>query len=158
MEPFDYFDEMGACKRLFLQEYSEPTTNGLRILVAEGKISPQAVPISVAGQSLGEGFPVRIEADSVRFELVWDEYIVYQMVNELYAEPPEELNEGLVNHLVRVYDSSNLLRYAKSTTNTSDDYPGKALHYEIVCEHHVVDVISHIRPRCRRIGPRLQIN
>jgi hypothetical protein len=158
MEPFDYFDEMGACKSLFLLESSEPATNSLRILVAEGKVSPQAVPIKVAGQSMGEGFPIRIEPDSAKFELVWGEYILYQMVNECYGGSPEDSKDGVVNNLVRVYESSNLLRYVKSSTNTCDEYPGRAVYYEIVCEQHVVDVISHVRPRCLRIGPAMQIN
>jgi hypothetical protein len=158
MRPFDYFDEMGACKSFFLLEYSEPATNSLRILVVEAKVSPQAVPINFGGRSMGEGFPVRIEPDSAKFELVWDLYILYQIVNESYGGSPEDSKEGVVSNLVRVYKSSNLLRYVKSSIVASDEYPGKAVHYEIVCEQHVVDVICHVRPKCRRIGPALQIN
>ena len=158
MEPFDCFDEMGACKSFFLLECNEPTTNSLRIVVVEAKVSEQAVPITFAGQPMGEGFPVRIEVDSAKFELIWDLYILYQLVNESYAGPPEDPGQGVVSNLVRVYESSNLLGYVKSSTIASDEYPGKALHYEIVCEQHVVDVISHVRPRCRRIDSAIQIN
>lgn len=102
MEPFDYFDEMGACKSFFLLEHSEPETNSLRILVVEGKASSQPVPIKIAGQSMGEGFPIRIEPDSAKFELIWEQYILYQMVNESYGWSGDDPKEGLVSNLVRI--------------------------------------------------------
>ena len=157
MEPFEYFEELNDCRYVFLEELSEPETNVLRIRVAEGRPSKVAVPIEVAGQSLGNGFPVEIDSTSARYELVWNSYVLYQITNESFGRR-EISQDGSLGHAASVYRSSSVLNYVVCSSNASDEYPGKLVHFRVVCEHHIVDVISTDRPECRRIGPKLQVN
>jgi len=157
MEPFDYFDELSRCRHLFLDELLEPETNTLRIRVIEGRASNVAVPIEVAGQSLGEGFPVQIDANSVRYEITWNSYVLYQVMNESFGRQ-EVSKDGIVGNSASVYNSSSLLDYVFRSSNASHEYPGKLQHFSIVCSDHVIDVVTTDRPTCRRIGPKLQVH
>jgi hypothetical protein len=157
MEPFDYFEELNSCEHLFLEELIEPGTNSLRIQVIEGRTSKVAIPIEVAAQSLGDGFPVKIDSNSVRYEMTWNSYVLYQVINESFARQ-EDSEDGILGNSACVYRSSNLLGHVLRSSNASDEYPGKLLHFRILCADHVIDVVSTDRPECRRIGPTLCVN
>jgi hypothetical protein len=157
METFEHFDELSRCQHLFLDELLEPQTNILRILLIEGKPSRVAVPIEVAGQSLGEGFPVEVDTNSPKFELTWNSYVLYQVMNESFGQQ-ETSKDGVVGTSASIYRSSSLLDYVFRRSNASDEFPGKLLHFKIVCADHVVDVISRDRPECRRVGPKLRMH
>ena len=156
MEPFDYFEELSSCRHLFLEELGEPETNMFRIRVAEGKASKEAVPIEVAGQSLGEEFPIKIDASSARFELTWNSYVLYQVMNELFGLK-ETSQDGVLGRSASVYRSSSLLDYVIRSSNTSHEYPGRLQHFSFICSDHLIDVVSIDKPTCRRIGPRLHV-
>jgi hypothetical protein len=157
MEPFDYFEELNNCEYLFLEELVEPETNTLRIRVIEGRASKVAVPIEVAGQSLGDGFPVKMDASSARFELTWNSYILYQVINESFGRR-EASEDGILGSSASVYRSSSLLDYVFRSSDASDEYPGKLLHFRVVCSDHVIDVISTDRPGCRMTGPKPHVH
>jgi len=157
MEPFDYFEELSGCEHLFLGELIEPGTNSLRIQVIEGRASKVAVPIEVAGQALGNGFPVKIDANSVTYVLKWNSYVLYQIINESFARQ-EDPKSAISGKSASVYRLSNLLDYVSRSSNASDEYPGRLLHFRIICADHVIDVISTDRPECMRIGPKLPVN
>lgn len=128
----------------------------MRVRVIEGRAAKTAVPIEVAGQSLGEGHPVKFDADSLRYELTWSSYVLYQVLNESFG-CEETSEDGVLGGLAGVYKTSNLLRYVFHTSNASNEYPGKLLHFRIVCADHVIDVISTVQPACRRIGPKIRV-
>ena len=157
MEPFDYFDELSSRAHLFLEELVEPEANTLKVRVVEGKTSTAAVPIEVAGQSLGEGLPVEVDDTCARYELNWSSYVLYQVTNESFGKK-EESPERILGNLACVYRSSRLLDYVARSTNASDDYPGKLAHYQIICSDHVIDVISTEPPECIKMGSKLQVN
>jgi len=157
MEPFEYFEELSRCQYLFLEDLVEPETNILRIRVIEGRASKVAVPIELARQSLGEGYPVKIDTNSVKYELTWNSYVLYQVINESFGRP-ETSGDGVLGSSASVYRSSSLQDYVFRSSNASDEYPGKLLHFKIVCADHVIDVISTDRPECRRIGPKLHVH
>ena len=58
----------------------------------------------------------------------------------------ESFSIGLPPALFRVFSWSHLLEFTKRTTNTSDEYPGVLLHYQIACLNHVIDVICTAPP------------
>ena len=150
MEPFEHFEELGNCRFLFLEQLFEPKRNTLRIQIAEGIVSKVSVPIEIAGRSFGDGFPVEKNPNSARYELYWDSYILYQVLNEMYGTV-EASAEGIVTRLARVYRASSLLDYVSRSGSVSVGDPGKLLHFQIVCADHVIDVISPEGPLCRKI-------
>lgn len=159
MESFDSLNELGACSHLFLEELIEPETNRLRIRVVEGQVSKTSIPIEVAGNSLGEGFPVKVTSASVRFELVWQSYVLYQVTNESYgAKATDQPTSAECEGAIAIYTSSRLLSQVAKTTNASDDYPGKLVHCQLICSDHIIDVVSIERPACRRISLPGRVN
>jgi len=157
METSGTLDELNACYALFLQELDEPRSNSLRTLLKEGRLSKIPVAIEVAGQSLGEGYPVEIDDTCSTFELTWESYVCYQVTNESFARG-ESAGEERVGTKARLHEKSGLLEYVLNSTNASHEYPGKLLHFEIVCADHVIDVISTTFPNCRRTSPKLRVN
>ena len=157
MEPFDYFDEIAACRYLFAEEIQELDGNRFRLLVTIGRVSNTPIEIEVAGQSLGDGLPVSVDEDSTRYEILWPSYVLHQVINESYAlrERSQEVNEHLSAY---VFEASNLLDHTLANSNATHEYPGKMLHYRLLCEDHVVDVISAERPQCRKIEQKFRIN
>ena len=150
MDPFDYFEEIAGCSYLFLEEMAEPRANQFKVRIVAGRVSSVPKAIQFAGQPLGEGFPVDFDETSPRYEVVWPSYVLYQIVNESYAQP-EDLQQLQPGRSAFIYAVSRLLDYVSCTTVASDDYPGKLIHFRLLCELHTIDVISVHRPQCRKI-------
>ena len=111
----------------------------------------------VGGANLGEGFPVELDDSCVTFQLDWNNYVLYQMLNESFGKPADasEIYEG---KLARTYSTSKLLQFVMGTTNATNEYPGKLSHYEVICVDHIVNVVCVEAPLCLKSGPspRLQ--
>jgi len=117
---------------------------------------PDAAEREVGGMIL-EGHPVEIDDATKSFEILWPSYIAYVVTNESFAldDDPPDTYEG---RRFRRYFQSRLLQQVKDNNRLSDEYPGPLLHFRIVCEHHLVDVISTQSPIVRRVNPREPIN
>ncbi len=152
----DLYTELDACKYLFLQEAREPQTNTLHMFLQEGRVSERTARREVGGMIL-EGHPVEIDDATKSFEILWPSYIAYVVTNESFAldDDPPDTYEG---RRFRRYFQSRLLQQVKDNNRLSDEYPGPLLHFRIVCEHHLVDVISTQSPTVRRVNPREPIN
>jgi len=87
MEPFDYFEELGGRRYLFLEQLAEPKRNALRIQESEGTVSEVSAPLQIGGKSLGEAFPDEINPNCAKYELTWNSYVLYQVLNEVYPRP-----------------------------------------------------------------------
>jgi hypothetical protein len=157
MEASGYLDEINACYCLFLQELVEPRANGLKLVLREGRLSKIPVAIEVAGQSLGEGYPVEIDDACSSFELIWESYVCYQVINESFGRG-ESSGETQAGEKARRFEKSGLLEYVMSSTNASHEYPGKLWHFQILCADHLIDVISTSAPTCRRTSPMLRVH
>lgn len=66
---------------------------------------------------------------------------------------PALLTEVYEGKLARRHSISKLLQLVLETTHATDEYPGKLLHLQIICEMHVIDVISVESPLCFKSGP-----
>jgi hypothetical protein len=146
------FDELNACDHLSVNEISEPHENALRLIIREGRTSNVSVPIRFTGKDFGEGFPTVIDDSCATFRLEWKNYVLYQVLNESLGMPAlsTKTYEG---KLARKYSFSKLLQFVSETTCATDEYPGKLLHLQIICEMHVIDVISVESPLCLKSGP-----
>ena len=51
----------------------------------------------------------------------------------------------------RIYSKSHFIEYMGTATFASDQYPGPMQHYEVVCENHIIDVLSTEPPAIRRV-------
>ncbi len=75
--------------------------------------------------------------------------MAYAVLNESFAKVDDyEEHKG---RYFRIYSKSHFLDFLGVATFASDDYPGKAAHYEIACLDHIVDVVSSEEPQVREL-------
>ncbi len=128
-------------RSFFLGQISEPATNRLRLLLieaeAQGPVIESVGDIDIPGR---EVLPLNQTDALVVF---WKSYVSYAVRNESYAL--EKGAPNLVNMLIE-RDTSAFRDFISSATWATDDYPGRLRHFEVICEHHVIDVISTDAP------------
>jgi hypothetical protein len=133
-----------GCSYLFLSEIQELDFNGLRVVVCEGRPTGEAEPRFVGDSVIPDCTRIEITEDSAAFEIIWENYVAYSVLNESYAAPDgEEQYEG---RRFRVYSKSRFIDYVARASFACPEYPGPSQHYGIVCENHVIDVISTVPP------------
>jgi len=127
----------------------EPKALVLRVVVAALDVvgEPQDSP-------LPDSRPISSGPASPRFELIWENYIAYAVLNESYAEPIAGVTSGALQRV----PSSPFLDYVSAATFASDDHPGPFEHYQLCCAWHVVDVASTDPPKITRLKPATSLN
>ena len=155
----DLLAEIDACQYLFLREIGEPRANSLRLLIHEARASSQAVPIEIAETQLGEGHPVESDDSCSIFEILWQNYVAYQVTNEslVHGESSGEVWSG---RIARLYTKSHFLEYVLRKTYACDEHPGPGplLHFCLICSDHIIDVVAAEAPQVRRIWPKLAVH
>ena len=53
----------------------------------------------------------------------------------------------------RIYSKSTFLDYVSRATFASEQYPGPLSHVGLICQNHIVDVVSTKSPAIRRLRP-----
>ncbi|HXJ85766.1 MAG TPA: hypothetical protein VMS18_03050 [Candidatus Binatia bacterium] len=147
----ELFSDLNSCSYLFLREAGETIEFSLRLMIEEGVALPEATPIEVCGVSLGSGHNVTSGENTRLFEVCWDSYVAYSVTNESFANGVDETDKFELGNLVRVYSKSNFLEYVRKATLASDEYPGPLQHIGIICEWHVIDVISTSLPTVKKL-------
>jgi hypothetical protein len=84
------------------------------------------------------------------FEIVWNSYVGYSVLNESYATPSDD-ERGDGNRF-RTYSKSRFMQFISQATFACDDYPGPMRHYCVGCEDHILHVVSVDPPTVRRVG------
>ena len=126
MNPIAEIDE---CRSLFLTDIQETGGNSLRLVVEEGQ--PDGT------------------RDGRVFEIVWDFYVGYSVLNETFVQAnDEEVCEG---RRFRIYSKSHFLAYMACASFASEEHPGPTRHYRVACEDHIVDVLSTAAPSVRKL-------
>jgi hypothetical protein len=146
------FPELDSCQYLFLDELCERGSNSLRVVVREARSSRKAVPVNVAGQSLGVAYPIKPDCSSSIYEITWPKYVTYQVRNETYAVA-DASDETSIGRLMKLYSASHFLEYVQRQTWAGPEFPGPLLHYCLICSDHIIDVVSDQKPGVRRLWP-----
>lgn len=78
------------------------------------------------------------------YQITFDRYISYQVLNESYSawDKKESFTMG---NLFRRYTKSNYLDYITQTTYATE-FTEQVTHYGILCLNHIIDVISEDVP------------
>lgn len=141
-----------SCSSLFLRHIGEPEDNVLRLVLHEGKVSPQGESLEIAGTKIDDLHRVYTGPDSRLIELVWRSYVAYGVTNESLA-----VEDGTTSpdsgRLLRRYAKSAFLDYVAHATLATDKYPGPYTHVEVLAENHIVDVVSTELPRLHLLSP-----
>jgi hypothetical protein len=143
--------ELDTCASLYLREIVEPAQNTLRLLVEEAMMTPEEVTVKFGGTEIANCHLVKSTANSRLFEIIWDNYVAYSVANESYSTFNE--SEDFSGRLVRLYAKSHFLEYISRATLANKEYPGPLQHVQLVCECHIVDVVSTRFPQLTQIRP-----
>jgi hypothetical protein len=149
------FAEIDSCSTLFLREIGEPQQNSLRLLIEEAFVLPGEVTVRVGGTEITGGRPIESTVNSRLFKVVWDSYVAYSVRNESYVTRAE--SEEFSGRLIRVYSKSNFLDYVSHSTFACREHPGPLQHTGLVCECHVIDVVSTMPPEISQIRSKLAV-
>lgn len=128
---------------LFLEELCETAERVLRILVAEGKIQDQIV-CQLSDEIQVPARPVEVTPDSMRYRIVFSDYVAYAVRDESYASP--DSSESFIGNRLRTYSKSHFLTFTQVSTLARSWYPGPYVHYQLVCVDHVIDVAALEEP------------
>ena len=130
-------------------EISEPRVNALRLVVEEMTLNPASRMSSPA--PVDGAVPVEHSGCDLRFEVSWDQYDVYQVLNESYdsGNGPTEVWEG---SLFRRYSSSRYLCFAEEAFENITHLDRGHQHWAIVGQNHIVHVIAGSTPKIRILG------
>jgi hypothetical protein len=148
----DLQTEIDACEWIFAREISEPRENVLRIVVQEATVSQVEEPIQVGRQTI-TGRRVRSNASHRMFEVLWERYIAYSVLNESFStvDPEGTIRES--GKRFRVYLKSSFLEHIERSSIATHEYPGPFKHYSLVCENHIIDVVAQDLPSIRQLHP-----
>lgn len=89
-----------------------------------------------------------------QYEILFENYILYQVRNESYAAV--DAVEVYKGSFLCIYEKSHLLDALPLLTDcqileSGIPYPGKWKHYAILCQNHIIDVITCKEPTIRKI-------
>jgi hypothetical protein len=141
-----------SCQSLSVRELGEPHDNALRLVLQEGIVNSRSETVDFAGARISNVHRVEVTHKSRSFELVWTQYITYCVTNESYAVP--EGSEIYSGRLFRTYTKSPFLDFMGRSTLATREYPGPYMHFCVVAEMHVVDIISTVAPTIRILNTR----
>jgi hypothetical protein len=155
-------DRIRSCDFLFLENLTEPSVNSLRIVLLEAKAGSPVNPEQVASQyelpvlrSILTGSRyIEHSPGCGRFELVWETYIAYSVLNESYSNGEADTSVAVSGQRLFVeFSRSQYLDYLSKASFASPDYPGPYRHWAIYCQDHTIDIASQVEPVIREIGP-----
>ncbi len=151
---FEELDEILGEYAPFLRSLNDNEDNELTLQIAPTRVdkrqevSESGEPNDALRSLLNGSRPLLPNKQSV-YEIVFDNYIIYQVGSESFCSGSP--NEKYTGRYLRVYEKSALLNRLGefSDAQTLADgsyYPGKWTHYEVVTQNHVTDVISVGKP------------
>jgi hypothetical protein len=139
-----HFIKMGDVQSLFLGEITEPQVNSLKIIVHPAVYDTEIKPVMLGDIQVTTGREYWADTTK-KTEIEFDSYIGYSIRNE--SNCPYDPDEVYVGKLLRVYSHSKYLEFIKASTFILPNQEGKFKHFGIICEDHIIDVISVDDPR-----------
>ena len=149
------------CAYVFMSRLELIDDFTLRVSLVEGKAQAPLSGSSVSGvfkHLLAGAMPVTSDGTcrSFRLEFDRDHLVMYNVLNESYSKAPSRTDSSTGGKLRR-FSRSQYLDFATSATIADDDYPGPLIHFQIVCENHVVDAIATAPPKIIVVGPTTEM-
>ena len=143
----DYFTTINECRYLSLANISEIESNYLKLVVEEAVVSEESEDHFVGDVPIGKVHPIITTAACRKFEIIFERYIAYVVLNESFASVDK--SEKCEGRLYRICESSTFLDYLKQATFASDQYPGPFKLYCFGCMDHIIEVASPSEPLIR---------
>ena len=97
---------------------------------------------------LKKAYPVLIDYNEI-YEIVFENYIMYQIRNESFANPDE--NSKISGKYFVIIKNSSYLKMVKNITFYNDIFDNKYMHYGIFSWNHVIDIIAAEEPKIAKL-------
>ena len=126
----------------YILKICDSTNNILKIIVTLPLLGEKGSEVSNTGNKeldeiLKESYPVLINYNEI-YEIVFENYIMYQIRNESFANPDEN------SKISGKY-------FVKNITFYNDIFDNKYMHYGIFSWNHVIDIISAEEPKIAKL-------
>jgi hypothetical protein len=151
-DDLDAIAEIDGCRFLFLVDLREVGHNTLHVQVAEGRPVGPPKSVKVANTEISDCTAIEITDESRVFEIIWQGYVGYSVLNESYATPSDE-DRGEGNRF-GIYSKSRFIQFMSEATFAYDDDPGPMRHYRVGCEDQILHVLAVAPPTVRKCGSR----
>lgn len=143
-----------TCQAPFLKELKEEMENELHLVILSAAVGENAETDDSFGDTsleeiLADCKPIVLNP-SVKFDILFEDYIIYQVRNESYTSYDDsEERRGV--YLLE-FNKSGFLDYLSSATDAchlkdGSFYPGPWKHYGVYTQNHIVDVIAQEEPK-----------
>ena len=137
----------------YILKICDSTNNILKIIVTLPLLGEKGSEVSNTGDKeldeiLKESYPVLINYNEI-YEIVFENYIMYQIRNESFANPDE--NAKISGKYFVIIKNSSYLKMVKNITFYNDIFDEKYIHDGIFSWNHVVDIISAEKPKIRKL-------
>jgi hypothetical protein len=139
-----YYQEIDSAKDVFLTGLLETERNELQFTLAIGQLSDFNEDVFISGKSSGPARRIEITDSSPHFNIRFDSYICYNVINESFVSLGREEFAG---NKIRVYTDSSFLKYVNTDTFATKDYPGELKHFCFISLNHIINVASVSEPR-----------
>ena len=144
------FAEINSCSYLFVDALNELPGNGLQVVLREGLVRAEATTLKIADTQLTGLHAIEATEKSRSFEVKWEYYVAYSVVNESFKK--RRTDELWAGDLFRIYTKSCFIDFVAAATFATDEYPGPLQHIGLLCEDHIVDVISTKEPSVKKLS------
>jgi hypothetical protein len=151
----DYSGLIDECKYISIEAIEQIGQWGLLVRIEEivpgfGPENPERDYVPELAVKIRHEMGQRPQIVARAFEIEFPDAISYHVTNETYGKYPEP-PEAFTGKLFRQFQRSLLLDWVKKTTYATDDHPGPMplMHFEIVGEDDIVDVITTTEPVIR---------
>ena len=148
------------CKYISVEKIEPLAPWGVRVTVEEvvpgfGPDDPERDYVPELAARIRAEMSLRQQVIARIFEIEFPEAISYHVTNESYGKYPEPPEVFTGKHF-RLFETSLLLDWVRKTSYASDDHPGplSLMHFEIVGQDDVVDVITTREPLIRVVSGR----
>ena len=137
----------------YILKICDSTNNILKIIVTLPLLGEKGSEVSNTGNKeldeiLKESYPVLINYNEI-YEIVFENYIMYQIRNESFANPDE--NRKILGKYFMIIKNSSYLKMVKNITFYNDIFDDKYMHYGIFSWNHVIDIISAEEPKIAKL-------
>jgi len=127
----------------YILKICDSTNNILKIIVTLPLLGEKGSEVSNTGNK---------ELDEIlkeSYEIVFENYIMYQIRNESFANPDE--NSKILGKYFMIIKNSSYLKMVKNITFYNDIFDDKYMHYGIFSWNHVIDIISAEEPKIAKL-------
>lgn len=90
------------------------------------------------------GTRIEVTDESAAFEVVWNKYVAYSVMNESFAAADEQ--ERFTGNRIRLYSKSRFMDCVARASFACDEYPGPTQHIAVLVRHggHDAAEIDHL--------------